>query len=101
MVQNHHLLLLIQQYLFFERFKQVDSSDSHKKGGAGLGLIICRKIIEQHNGRIWAENNPGCGSTFAFTLPNSVLSKGKLTHHSQLSTHNCFMRGELCIQSAF
>lgn len=58
----------------FERFKQVDTSDSKKKGGSGLGLAICRKIIEQHEGRIWAESNMKTGSSFYFTLP--ILSGG-------------------------
>ncbi len=53
----------------FERFKQVDASDSRDKGGSGLGLPICRSIVAAHGGRIWAESVEGQGSAFCFTLP--------------------------------
>ena len=54
----------------FGRFQQVDASDAREKGGTGLGLPICRSIIEQQDGKIWAESAIGEGSTFFFTLPS-------------------------------
>ena len=53
----------------FDRFYQVDPSDSRNPGGTGLGLAICRSIVSQHQGQIWVESTLGQGCHFYFTLP--------------------------------
>lgn len=53
----------------FQKFYRVDNSATRSVGGTGLGLFICRKIIELYNGTIWAESTPGQGSTFYINLP--------------------------------
>ena len=53
----------------FERFRQVEKSDSRKYGGNGLGLSICKSLIELFGGKIWMESEMGKGSTFYFNIP--------------------------------
>jgi signal transduction histidine kinase/DNA-binding response OmpR family regulator len=53
----------------FERFKQVGDTLTDKPKGTGLGLPICKEIVEHHGGRIWVESELGKGSTFSFSLP--------------------------------
>ncbi|MDB9494869.1 PAS domain-containing protein [Spirulina major CS-329] len=69
-IQDHGRGIPEEQFThIFERFRQVDGSDSRQKGGTGLGLAICQQIIEQHGGQIWVESVVGQGSTFYFTVP--------------------------------
>jgi len=58
----------------FEEFRQVDMSPRRQHGGAGLGLALCKRFVELHDGRIWVESEPGIGSTFRFTLPLTEMA---------------------------
>lgn len=53
----------------FQKFYRIDNSATRTIGGTGLGLFICRKIVELYHGRIWVESELGKGSTFYINLP--------------------------------
>lgn len=68
-----------EQTKLFQRFYRVDSSLRRSTQGAGLGLYLCRSIIEAHGGRIWLRSEPGKGTTVFFTLP---LGGGKVNEEA-------------------
>jgi signal transduction histidine kinase/uncharacterized protein (DUF302 family) len=56
----------------FREFEQIDGSYTRRYQGTGLGLALCRRFVEMHGGRIWAESHFGQGSTFTFTIPRDA-----------------------------
>jgi signal transduction histidine kinase len=56
----------------FREFEQIDGSYTRRYQGTGLGLALCRRFVEMHGGRIWAESQFGKGSIFTFTIPREL-----------------------------
>jgi signal transduction histidine kinase len=63
-----------QRERVFEKFYRLDPNMTRGVGGTGLGLYICRELIESMQGQIWVESVPGAGSTFSFELPVASTS---------------------------
>ena len=60
---------LEKQDAIFDRFRRADSSTTRKYGGTGLGLTICKRLVELHGGSIGVISQEGEGSEFYFTIP--------------------------------
>lgn len=67
----------------FQKFYRVDNSATRVIGGTGLGLFICRKIIELYQGRVWVESELGKGSTFFINLPRVSTQKASQLQASE------------------
>jgi len=58
-----------KRQMVFEAFQQLERKAIDQQKGAGLGLAICKGLVEAHHGHIWVDDKSEIGSTFSFTLP--------------------------------
>ena len=65
--------------LIFEKYRQLDGGGSATRRDTGLGLAICKKIVEAHGGRIWVESEVGRGSAFYVSLPLQTDDRSSAT----------------------
>lgn len=69
-IQDHGIGIPQRQHKrIFSRFMRADNTQMHNIGGTGLGLYLCRELVERHEGRIWFKSVEGEGSTFYVSLP--------------------------------
>ena len=69
-----------QRDTIFEKFRQARDTLAEKPRGTGLGLPICKHIVEHHGGRIWIEDAEGGGTRFSFVIPRAQLSERPAPH---------------------
>lgn len=80
-ISDHGIgISLHDQAKLFGPFQRLEDQRLSGVKGVGLGLLVCRRLVEAHGGRIWVESEPGSGSTFCFTLPlgNNLEGSAKL-----------------------
>lgn len=82
-----------QQPHIFGRFMRADNAQAAGIRGAGLGLYLCRALIEQHGGQIWLDSTEGVGSTFVATLPLDIVTPGGSLGGARTDSSTGFLPG--------